>query len=61
MVITEIKNDFATVRIHDEFYRKETQQTMSEINRIISQAYRRRLSETPAFPLVNNPNQRVEH
>ena len=44
MVIAEVRNEIATVRIHDEFYRKETQQALTEVNRIVSQAYQRRVS-----------------
>ena len=38
MIVSEIKNEFATVRIHNEYDRQETQQTMEEIGRIVSQA-----------------------
>ncbi len=38
MIVSEIKNEFATVRIHNEYDRQETQQTMEEISRIVSQA-----------------------
>ena len=51
MIIAEVKNELATVRIHDEYYRKETEQTMTEINQIVSQAYKRRISvANPLLP-----------
>lgn len=50
MVIAEVKNEIATVRIRDEFYRKETQQAIAEVNRIVSQAYQRRVfTEVPVL------------
>lgn len=61
MIISEIKNEIATVRIHNEYYRKETQQTMAEINRIVSQAYQRRLDATSPLLAENISIQTVNH
>ncbi len=58
MVIAEVRNEIATVRIHDEYYQKETRQAMSEINRIVSQAYQRRVS-TAAPVLFENVSMRA--
>ena len=50
MVIAEVKNEIATVRIRDEFYRKETRQAMAEVSRIVSEAYQRRIfAEVPVL------------
>ena len=51
MVIAEVKNGFATVRIHDGSCRTETRQTMAEVSRIVSQAYQRRVSAAAAARL----------
>lgn len=61
MIISEIKNEIATVRIHNEYYRKETQQTMAEINRIVSQAYQRRMAATSPLLAENISIQAVNH
>ncbi len=61
MIVSEIKNEIATVRIHNEYYLKETQQTMAEINQIVSQAYRRRLAAAAPFLNENVSVQAVNH
>ena len=61
MIISEIKNEIATVRIHNEYYQKETQQTMAEINRIVSQAYQRRMAATSPLLAENISIQAVNH
>ncbi|MBR0227935.1 MAG: hypothetical protein IJQ62_06245 [Clostridia bacterium] len=44
MVIAEIREERATVRIHDGYCRQEAGRAMAEAGRIVSQAYRRRLN-----------------
>lgn len=44
MLISETKNGLTTVRFHDEYYRKETKAILSEIDQIVSQAYKRRMT-----------------
>lgn len=61
MIVSEIKNEFATVRIHNEYDRQETQQTMEEISRIVSQAYLRRLAAAAPFPDEMISSQTVNH
>ena len=61
MIVSEIKNEIATVRIHNEYYLKETQQTMAEINQIVSQAYQRRLAASASFLAENIAIQAVTH
>ena len=61
MIIAEIKNEIATVRIHNEYYRKETQQTMAEINRIVSRAYQRRLAAASPLLAEKKSIQAVNH
>lgn len=58
MMIAEVKNELATVRIHDECYRKEPQQAMAEINRIVSAAYRRRASAGAPLGNAASPAER---
>ena len=61
MVIAEVRNEIATVRIHDEYYRKETRQAMAEINRIVSQAYQRRVSVAAPVLFENVSMRTVNH
>lgn len=61
MIISEMKNEIGTVRIHNEYYRKETRQTMSEINRIVSQAYQRRLAAASPWMPEKNSMRTVNH
>lgn len=61
MILTEIKNEIAIVRIHNEYYQKETQQTMAEISRIVSQAYQRRLAAASPLLAENISIQAVNH
>ena len=61
MILTEIKNEIAIVRIHNEYYQKETQQTMAEISWIVSQAYQRRLAAASPLLAENISIQAVNH
>ena len=40
----QVKNEIVTVRFHDEYCHKEVQKDLTEIGRIISGAYKRRVS-----------------
>ena len=42
MIAAEMKNGVSTVRIHDEFYVKEAQEYMKQLNRIVTDSYKRR-------------------
>ena len=42
MIAAELKRKGATVRIHDEYCQKETEEAMARISGIVSRAYRRR-------------------
>lgn len=42
MIAAEMKNDVSTVRIHDEYYAREPQGYIAQVNRIISSSYKRR-------------------
>lgn len=42
MIATEIKNDSTTVRIHDTFCNRVSQECISRVNQIISNSYKRR-------------------
>ena len=55
MIVSEVRNDGMTVRFHDEYYQKEPQRVLSEINQIISKAYKRRISFFPLDQLENIP------
>lgn len=61
MIVSEIKNEIATVRIHNEYYRKETQQAIAEISQIVSHAYQRRLAAATPFLTENISIQTVNH
>ena len=61
MVIAELKNDFATVRIHDECYQTETGQAMAEVSRIVSMAYQRRASAAASALFANISMQTPNH
>ena len=47
MIVSEVRNDGMTVRFHDEYYQKEPRRALEEINQIVSQAYKRRVSFSP--------------
>lgn len=42
MIMAERKKDAVTVRFHDDFVDKDIQNPISQLNLIVSQAYRRR-------------------
>ena len=42
MIISEYKHVGATVRIHDDFIEKETEQCIARLSHIVSAAYKRR-------------------
>lgn len=42
MIATEIKNDSTTVRIHDTFCNRVSQECISRVNQIVSNSYKRR-------------------
>lgn len=56
MIVTEIKSNLATVRIHDEYCGHPTQGRISHMNQIVSNAYKRRSisSETQNIKDQNN-------
>ena len=39
MISSVIENEKATVRVHDEYCRKDAQRDLKEIGRIVSRAY----------------------
>lgn len=43
MIVAEIKNTNSTVRIHDEFCNAVSQNCISQLNKIVSDSYKRRL------------------
>ena len=55
MIVSEVRNDGMTVRFHDEYYQKDPQRVLTEINQIISQAYKRRVSIFPPGQLEMIP------
>ena len=61
MIVSEVRNDGMTVRFHDEYYQKEPRLVLTEINQIISQAYRRRVSFCPPDQLVSIPMHTDRH
>ena len=61
MIVSEVRNDGMTVRFHDEYYQKEPRRALEEINQIVSQAYKRRVSFFPPDQLVNNPMHADRH
>ncbi len=42
MIAAEIKNDNTTVRIHDNFCDRVSQECISRVNQIVSSSYKRR-------------------
>ena len=42
MIVTEIKTNTATIRIHDEFYSQQVEGELSHLNKIITDSYKRR-------------------
>ena len=58
MIMAERKKDAVTVRFHDEFVDQDVQNAMSQLNLIVSQAYRRRamlqstFRDTPKAPFT---------
>ena len=42
MIVTEIKTNAATIRIHDEFYSQQVEGELSHLNKIITDSYKRR-------------------
>lgn len=44
MIAAEMKNDVSTVRIHDEYYAKEPHGYMAQLNQIVSNSYKRRVT-----------------
>lgn len=42
MIAAEMKNDVATVRIHDEYYVREPQGYIAQLNQIVTNSYKRR-------------------
>ena len=45
MIATEIKNDSTTVRIHDTFCNRVSQECISRVNQIVSNSYKRTMAE----------------
>ena len=43
MIVTEIKNARSTVRIHDEFCKAVSKDCVLQLNRIVSDSYKRRM------------------
>ena len=43
MIVAEIKNTNSTVRIHDEICKAVSQNCISQLNKIVSDSYKRRL------------------
>lgn len=43
MIVAEIKNTSSTVRIHDEFCKTVSQDCILQLNRIVSDSYKRRI------------------
>lgn len=44
MIAAEMKSDVSTVRIHDEYYAREPHGSMKQLNRIVSNSYKRRMT-----------------
>lgn len=42
MIAAEIKNNVVTVRIHDEYYVREPQGYIAQLNQIVTNSYKRR-------------------
>ena len=42
MVVCELKNDVATVRIHDECYEADSKRLVNSVSRVVSESYKRR-------------------
>lgn len=42
MIAAELKNEVATVRIHDEYYVREPHGYIAQLNQIVSNSYKRR-------------------
>ncbi len=61
MIVSEVRNDGMTVRFHDEYCQKEPRRAIEEINQIISQAYKRRVSLFPPNQLENIPMHTDRH
>lgn len=45
MIVREYKNGLVTVRIHDEYCNEAAAQSLSQLDRIVSNSYRRRKLE----------------
>ena len=61
MVIAEMRNETAAVRIHDECFQKETGQAMAEASRIVSLSYQRRASAAAPALFANISMQTPNH
>ena len=44
MIAAEMKNEVSTVRIHDEYYVSEPRGYIAQLNQIVSNSYKRRMS-----------------
>lgn len=44
MIKTEMISDRSVIRVHDDFIRKDADAAMHQLNHIVSEAYRRRLT-----------------
>lgn len=44
MIAAEMKNEVSTVRIHDEYYVSEPHGYIAQLNQIVSNSYKRRMS-----------------
>lgn len=58
MIADEIKSDFSTVRIHDEFCCSPSQGCLSHLNQIVTNSYKRRsaAAEAAQLPIHQNEN-----
>lgn len=50
MIKTEFISSRSVVRVHDEFIRKDVDAVMPQLNNIVSESYRRRLTKHLRYP-----------
>lgn len=60
MIATEIKNDNATVRIHDTFCNNVSQESISRVNQIVSNSYKRRTLEENSLQTVKEEARKLQ-
>lgn len=58
MIATEMNSRSAVVRFHDEYYIKEPEKYMAQMNQIVSNAYKRRL--VPGTAAVNSQSHSID-